>query len=284
MVVIWGANISIQKYLFATIGPGGFLFARYLVMPVAALLLLLNAGGGRLPRLERQDLVALARLGFVGHALHATIVCYGVHWSTAFSSAVISACGPVFTLLILRLQKVEHLSRQQVIGVAVSFAGVLLFLSDKLLAGSWRATGGDLVLLLAAVLFSYYTVAAKPLTMKLGAKAVMGWATLLGGPPVVLLTLHEAGAVEWTSLPPRLWAAFFWTVLVSAFLGWLVWAWVNVVRGVARTAPMMYLMPPVAGLSAWLLTDEQFSAVKIAGAIVALGGVALAQFAGRLGR
>jgi drug/metabolite transporter (DMT)-like permease len=69
-------------------------------------------------------------------------------------------------------------------------------------------------------------------------------------------------------------------VLVSAFLGWLVWGWVNAVRGVARSAPLMYLMPPVAGLVAWAVTGESYTGTKLAGAALALTGVALAQFAG----
>jgi drug/metabolite transporter (DMT)-like permease len=37
----------------------------------------------------------------------------------------------------------------------------------------------------------------------------------------------------------------------------------------------------VAGLVAWLATGERFTAAKIIGAAVTLGGVALAQFATR---
>jgi drug/metabolite transporter (DMT)-like permease len=72
-----------------------------------------------------------------------------------------------------------------------------------------------------------------------------------------------------------------WAVFVSAFLGWLVWGWINAVRGVARTAPLMYLMPPVAGLVAWALTGERYTAIKLAGAAVTLAGVAMAQFSSR---
>jgi drug/metabolite transporter (DMT)-like permease len=68
------------------------------------------------------------------------MVTYGIHWSTAFSSSLILALGPVSTLLILRWQRIEVLTRPQVLGVAVSCAGVLVFLSDKLLAGRWQAT------------------------------------------------------------------------------------------------------------------------------------------------
>ncbi len=75
-----------------------------------------------------------------------------------------------------------------------------------------------------------------------------------------------------------------WAVLVSAFIGWLAWGWINTVRGVARTTPLMYLMPPMAGLFAWALSVEHYTWVKIAGAGVILLGVALAQYAGQIRR
>ena len=118
----------------------------------------------------------------------------------------------------------------------------------------------------------------------MGSLQVMGWATLLGSAPIVLVSVPAAISVDWAALPPGIWAALLWAVLVSAFLGWLVWGWINAIRGVARSAPLMYLMPPVAGLIAWLTTGEQFTATKIAGAIITLCGVALAQFASLPGR
>jgi drug/metabolite transporter (DMT)-like permease len=68
---------------------------------------------------------------------------------------------------------------------------------------------------------------------------------------------------------------------VCSFCGWLVWTWVNSVRGVARSAPFMYLMPPVAGVMAWLTLGETFTWLKIAGAAITMAGVAWAQFGGR---
>jgi len=280
LIVVWGINFSVQKAVFTVLSPTGFLFARYLIMPVCAVAILLHAYGLRLPHVPGDDIWALARLGFVGHALHVGMVTHGIHWSTAFSSSLILACGPIFTLLILRIVGIEKLTRAQIGGVALASVGVLIFLSDKLLGGSWQATGGDLFLLLAASLFSYYTVAAKPLIQRHGGVVVMGYATLFGSIPIVLLSLPVGLTVDWTSLPPLIWIALLWAVVISAFAGWLVWGWVNAVRGVARTAPLMYLMPPVAGVVAWLVTDEQFTAAKLAGAAVTLGGVAVAQFAG----
>ena len=281
LILVWGGNFSVQKLVFTALTPGGFLFARYLIMPVCAVVLLWQRYGARWPSLPRAEWWALLRLGLLGHLLHVGLVTFGIHWSTPFSSALILACGPIFTLLMLRWAGLEVLTRAQIAGVGVACVGVLVFLSDKLLGGHWQASSGDLVLLVAAAFFSAYTVAAKPLIERHGGVLVMTYATLLGGVPVLLLSLPAGLKVDWASVPLAIWAGLLWAVVVSAFAGWIVWGWINAVRGVARTAPLMYLMPPVAGLVAWFVTGEGYGAIKLLGAAVTLIGVAIAQFARR---
>ena len=281
VIVVWGSNFAVQKALFAVLPPGAFLVARYLLMPACAALLLLHANGWRWLHLPRRDALQLAGLGLLAHGLHVTLVTHGIHWSTAFSSALILACGPVFTLLILHAAGLERLTRGQVAGVVLACAGVLVFLSDKLLGRQWLASGGDLVMLFAASLFSYYTVMTKPLIRRHGGVAVMAYATLAGSPLVLLLGLPSAWSAPWAAMGALHWALLLWASLVSAFAGWLVWGWVNEQRGVGRTAPLMYLMPVVAGVLSWWATGEHFTAAKLAGAALTLAGVALAQFANR---
>jgi drug/metabolite transporter (DMT)-like permease len=279
VVAVWGANFAVQKALFVLLPPSAFLFARYLLMPLCAAALLLHLNGGRWRWLPREDMWRLAGLGFLAHSLHVTMVTFGIHWSTAFSSALIMACGPVFTLLILHHAGLERLARGQVLGVALACAGVLVFLSDKLLGRQWAATGGDLMMLTAAAIFSWYTVMTKPLILKHGGVAVMAYATLAGSLPIVLAMAPAALVAPWGQMELKHWGLLLWAALVSAFLGWLVWGWVNERRGIARTAPLQYLMPLVAGVVAWWATGERFTLVKLGGAALTLAGVALAQFA-----
>ena len=64
LIVVWGANFTVQKAVFAALSPGGFLFVRYLIMPVAAALLLCSRYRPATGRgLARADLLALLRLG-----------------------------------------------------------------------------------------------------------------------------------------------------------------------------------------------------------------------------
>jgi drug/metabolite transporter (DMT)-like permease len=281
VVAVWGANFAVQKLLFERLPPSGFLFARYLLMPLCAALLLLHLNGWRWLKLPRADAIRLAGLGVLAHGVHVSMVTFGIHWSTAFSSALIMACGPVFTLLILHWAGLERLTRGQVGGVALACAGVLVFLSDKLLGRQWAATGADLMMLFAASLFSYYTVMTKPLIQRYGGVAVVAYATAAGCVPVLVLAAPAALVAPWGEMTAFHWFLLLWAALVSAFLGWLVWGWVNEQRGVGRTAPLQYLMPLVAGLVAWWATGERFTLVKIGGALATLAGVALAQFANR---
>lgn len=281
LILVWGANFTLQKYLLDRLSVAGFLWVRYLIMPACALALMRWQLGRWWPPLPRRDTLALAALGFVGHSLHVGLVTWGVHWSTAFSSAVILAIGPIFTLLLLRWRGHERLAPAQVAGVALALLGVLAFLSDKLLGGQWRAGGGDLVLVLAAALFSLYTVQAQALFQRHGTVLAMGYATVLGGLPLMLVSIPAGLQAPWLTLSAWEIAGLLWSIVIASFVGWTAWGWINTVRGVARTAPLQYLIPPAAGVFAWLLAGETFTWIKMAGACIALLGVALAQFAGR---
>jgi drug/metabolite transporter (DMT)-like permease len=278
VVLLWGASFTIQKHAYSALGPGGFLFGRSLVMGSCALGLLWLKLGRPWPTLDRADTLALVRCTLAGQVLHILLITYGVHWSTAFSSALIFAMGPLITLLLLRLLGQARLQRNQVGGVVLACGGVLLFMAEKLLGSAWRAGGGDLVMLVGVAAFSLYTVWSTPLIARHGGLVVMCSCTVLATPLMLLLTAGAAWSAPWRNATAWGWASFFWTVLVSALLAWMLWGWTNAVRGVARTAPLLYLVPPVAGLVAWLTLGETFGPQKLLGATVALSGVVWAQW------
>jgi drug/metabolite transporter (DMT)-like permease len=153
-----------------------------------------------------------------------------------------------------------------------------LFLSDKFAGGRALAGAGDLLLVLAALCFSLYTVMVQPLARRYGSLIVLSYTLAFSAPPILLLTLPAFLAAPAAAYTPAVWLGLLWALVVSSFLGWLMWTWVNAVRGVARSAPFAYLTPPIAGLVAWLTLGESFTGLKIAGAALTMAGVAWAQF------
>jgi len=280
-MVLWGVNFAFVKYLLDTLGVGPFLFIRFVTMPLLAFLLLLLVFRHRIARTwpKREDLPRFIACGLIGHALHVGIVFWGISLSTAFSSALVLTSGPLFTLAILVLLGAERLRASQVAGTLVAMAGIGIFLSDKF-AGGLHAGFGDLILLVAAAFFSLYTVLARPLVERYGPLIVLAYTLLFGAPPMILISLPSMFTADLGRLTPVVWFGLFWAIVLSSVGGWLVWAWVNHVRGIARSAPLMYLPPPIAGVVAWLTLGEQFTWLKIAGACITMAGVAWAQFGG----
>jgi len=277
---LWGVNFAFVKYLLDTLGVGAFLFIRFLTMPALAFLLLAFVFRRRIARTwpRRADLPRFIACGLIGHALHVGFVFWGISLSTAFSSALVLTSGPLFTLLILVLLGAERLRASQVAGTLVACVGISLFLSEKFAGGVLHAGFGDLLLLVAAALFSLYTVLVRPLVERYGPLIVLAYTLLFGAPPMLLLSLPSMFTAELHRLTPMVWFGLFWAIVLSSVGGWLVWTWVNHVRGIARSAPLMYLPPPIAGVVAWLTLGEQFTWLKIVGAGVTMAGIAWAQF------
>ena len=281
-MVAWGVNFAFVKHVLDSLGVETFMFIRFVALPLLGFSLLVAIFRNRLAHTwpRREDLPRFIACGLLGHALHIGVVMYGMDLSTPFSSSLVLTSGPLFTLVILALLGVERLRVRQVAGTLVALAGIVVFLSDKFAGGFSRAGVGDLVLLFAAALFALYTVLVQPIAKRYGPLIVFCYTLLFSAPPILAWTLPAFLATPASAYTPSVLAGLFFALVASSFLGWLGWTWVNTVRGVARSAPFAYLMPPIAGLVAWLTLGEAFTWLKIAGAAVTMGGVAYAQFGG----
>jgi drug/metabolite transporter (DMT)-like permease len=279
-MVAWGVNFAFVKHLLDRLGVETFMFIRFAALPLLGFALLVAVFRRRIARTwpRREDLPRFIACALIGHTVHIAVVMHGMHLSTPFSSSLVLTSGPLFTLIILAVLGVERLRLRQVAGTVVALAGIVVFLSDKFAAGFSRAGLGDLVLLFAAALFALYTVLVQPIAKRYGPLIVLCYTLLFSAPPILVWTLPAFLATPASAYTPSVWVGLLWALVVSSFFGWMMWHWVNTVLGVARSAPFAYLTPPIAGLVAWLTLGEAFTWLKIAGAVVTMGGVAYAQF------
>ena len=189
---LWGVNFAFVKYLLDTLGVGAFLFIRFLTMPALAFLLLAFVFRRRIARTwpRREDLPRFIACGLIGHALHVGFVFWGA----------------------------ERLRASQVPGTLVACLGISLFLSEKFAGGVLHAGFGDLLLLVAAALFSLYTVLVRPLVERYGPLIVLAYTLLFGAPPMLLLSLPSMFTAELHRLTPMVWFGLFWAIVVGFFL------------------------------------------------------------------
>ena len=218
--------------------------------------------------------------GVLGYGLYIPLSTLGLSFTTAFSNALLIATTPLFAALLLRMLRLETIGPGHYTGMLLSLAGVVLFMLPAMRRGVSVGGIGDLVSLVAALFFAAYTVASKPLLSRYALPAIMAYTLTLGTAPVILALLPRIFAQDWSHITFAGWSAFVWTIIFPVYVAWSIWNWTIGQIGVARATLFMYLVPVIGGLTSWLLLAERFGILKIAGAILTLGGLAVARRAG----
>ena len=281
-VTIWGTSFSVQKVALEQFNVLGFIALRYVGMLVLSwgVLLAWQRRTRQAIAIKRTDLPGFALTGALGYVLYIPLSTVGLHYTTAFSNALLIATAPLFAAFLLRALRLETIGGRHYLGMLLSLAGVVVFLSPVLQLRAVSGAGGlagDLMSLTAALFFAAYTVTSKPLLARYPLIEVMTYTLTLGTVPVILWWFPQIAVQDWARVNVAGWAAFGWSVVMPVYVAWTVWSWTIARIGVARSTLFMYLVPIVGGVTSWLMLGEGFGAAKVAGAALTLAGLIVAR-------
>jgi len=273
MTLIWGINYIVIKAAFRVFTPLSFNAVRFALAAVAVALVAW-ASGARRP--ARRDLVRLSLLGVLGNTCYQLCYIEGMARTRAGNAALIMAAVPVLTAVTSHLLGQERLRWRDVAGLVLSTAGIGILVwgsaADVGLAGT---VAGDLLMLLAVVFWTAYTVLAKPLVDTLGPTATTAWTMGLGAIPLLVICAPAAVAQRWDAVTPAAWLGAVFSSLGSLVLAYLIW-YRGVERlGATRTAFYSNFSPVVTLLAAWPLLGETPTPWQIIGAGGIFGSLAL---------
>src|SRR5262249_43128516 len=148
VVSLWASTFVVTKAAFAEVSPLAFIFMRFVLMTALAFGVLALRSRGHLPPIHRADLGRFLAAGLTGYTLYQLGCVLGLNRTSPFSSSLLIALVPFFTMVFLVLRG-GHPPRHAWAGLAVGLAGVVLFLADK--QGSTGSLVGDALSLGAAV-------------------------------------------------------------------------------------------------------------------------------------
>ncbi len=277
VAIIWGVNFAFVKYALADFSPLSFTTLRFFL---ATLFLLFVMLVNREPlTIDRRDVRAVFRLGFIGIALYNILFMEGLNFTTASNSALFISSSPLFAALILALKNKERVPAQTVLGLLLSTIGVFLIIQSRPggLNFSRRDLAGDLLTICAAACWALYTIQAKPLLEKYSAVKVTAYSMAAGTVLLLPVSCYELLHQSWSSVPVRSWAAFSFSTFVSGGIAFTLWYQGVQTIGVTRTVAYQYLVPFVAVLFSAFFLGERITFLQITGGISILAGVYLVQ-------
>ena len=271
-IVIWSSGFVVAKFAFADADALYFLAIRLIL---ASLILFILTLALRQPmRLSRSDIKASLLIGLALHGLYLAGVWYAVELGApAGLSSVITSMQPIIVSLLAVQILSEPLTRKQLSGLFFGLAGVFLVVLPKL-SGSDGFTAESLAFLFMALAGS--TIATL-LQKKIGHSIplMMGTTYQFAIAGIVLLIVSIVRGKTSIELTHTTVWTMAWAVLVTSIAAVLLLLWLLNKGSAAKVSSLLYLVPPMAVVQAFVLFEEKVSAVGIIGIAMTAMGVAL---------
>lgn len=281
VVVFWSSTFVVTKAVFSQMSGLAFIFLRFVVM----LLVAFGVLWARRPAAERgfapDDLGRFIAVGLTGYTLYQFCFVAGLERTSPFSSALLVAMVPLFTVVITRLMG-EPAPLQGWIGLGIAVAGAAIFLWDK--RSQSGSLTGDGLSLLAAVAFAAYGILNRPLVRKYPPETLAAWSILIGGLPLLLLALPATLGQDWNRVDGATFASVIYMAVFPVYVAYQLWNWAIARRGIAAATAFSLLVPIVSGIASALLFDEAFGFWKLVGAALVLAGLVVIRLPGAIFR
>lgn len=268
-VILWASGFIGAKVGLPYAPPLAFLSWRFFIVIV---LMTLIALAMRAPWPRGMQLVHVAVAGILLQAGYLGGVFVGIDLGmSAGLSSIIVSLQPILTAFAGPLVG-EPVSRRQWAGLVFGFGGVFMVVFHKINLGmvSGEALSVTLVALVTITVGTLYQkrfCGSQDLRTQSVVQFIAALAVLL---PLSLV--YETRPVVWSG---EFIFALGWLVLVLS-LGAISLLLLLIRRGAATTVTsLMYLVPAVTVIMAWLAFGETLTPLAIAGMVVALAGVAL---------
>ena len=273
-VVIWSSGFVVAKYAFRSSDVIFFLSVRLLI--AAGILAVVTKALGQSLKLTRSDLVASLAIGIALHALYLGGVWEAIaQGSPSGIASVITSLQPVLVSLIAVRLLGEKLTRNQVVGLFLGLAGVILVLAPAF-SRTGEMTVIAIALLIAALSGSTSaTLMQKKLGHSIPLLAGTTYQFLIAG---VVLGIYSVASgktsIDW-NLESSL--AMAWAVVVTSLIAILLLLWMLTRGSAARVSSLLYLVPPMTAIQAFILFGEKLNPQAIIGIAMTALGVALVQ-------
>ncbi len=274
LAVIWGVNFSVIKVALESVSALGFNALRF---PLAATVLVLALRKRSVVRPRRSDVPRLLAVGLAGNVVYQLMFIVGLDATLAGNASILLATAPVWTAIFSVWSGHERVSASFWVGASGTVVGIVFVVlggaSNALLLGRDTVLG-DLLILIAAVVWALYTVWGRPLVDRYGSLPATAWTLWIGTVPLVLIGAPTLTRSMLTDLGPTGWLAIAYAGILGIGVAYLIWYRGVAVLGSARTAIYSNTVPIVALAVAWVWLGERPGALQYLGGALVLLGVA----------
>src|SRR6185312_253764 len=233
IMIIWGATPVATRLAVADLQPlhVGLLrtvFAGLLALPIAL------AFRQPLPK-DRRGLLLLILSGASGFIVFPLLYSFGQRDTSAMHGGMILAALPIFTGSYAALVERRRPGARWIAGCVVALLGECTLIALRAGGGAQPTLGGDLLVLLSAlVVAAGYVAGARLAQTGYSSLATTLWGVALAAMVSAVIMAATVARGGWPSAGWQSWSAVLYLAGITTILGYIGWYWALAKGGIAR--------------------------------------------------
>jgi drug/metabolite transporter (DMT)-like permease len=212
--------------------------------------------------------VVQALLGYVGYTL---LLYYALGVTSPVTASVLVALNPATIAIAARFILHENMSVNTIVGIAISIVGALVVVFGGGIAGGFAFSYGDVLLLIATVLWTAYSMLAPRVkTPPITATAVQATISAIIMVPFMALDIAW-GNTAWFTMDGFDWLGVLWIGLIPSAGAYFLWNISSDWIGPTRTGAFLNIIPVFTALFVVAFGGTVTTTQVLGGALVLLG-------------
>jgi len=274
-VVIWGTTyLSTKELIGQGLRPSEIFFYRFLMAYVCIWLFSWRQIWARTWR----DELLFAAAGLTGGSLYFLLENTALGITLASNVSLILCTAPLLTAFLYAIfNSGERLRPNFVYGSILAFTGVALVIFNGNFILRINPLG-DLLTLLAALMWAFYSLFIKRLNARYSTFFVTRKIFFYG--LLTILPTYFFIPLRWNAqllFKPYVWMNLIFLGLIASMLCYILWNIATKRLGVVRVTNYIYLSPIVTLLASSILIHENITIIALIGTVFILGGVYVAE-------
>lgn len=286
IVLIWAINfiaakIGLRSFPALTMASFRVCAAGVVMIPFYLFMRRMNvfaeAAEGRKRGFTRRDAWTFLYLGFFGVSVNQFCFTLGLRYTSVSHSAIIVGMGPIYTLILAVLLRLERATWHKAVGMTIAFTGIAVLASENGINSHSPSLLGDAITMTGSLGFAMYAVLGKRVSGQYDALTMTAYNHFAGALLLVPLALHQAHAMtvegKWQGVPWQAWAAVLYMGLFGSAVAYVAYYWLLRYLEASQLSAFTYLLPILASILGILTLGEKGSWTQIFGGALALAGV-----------
>ncbi|EFH79998.1 DMT family transporter [Ktedonobacter racemifer] len=275
--ICWGLAPVATRYLLIAFTPLQLVFVRFVLAALFFLPLLTSLRHFQWSMKKVSWIIFCGMTGVLGYNVP---VAYGLRIIPSSLAGLLIATEPIWILLIAAIVLREKIAWTAVIGLLFSLLGITVLFGQAYVDAIWNMQNvpGALLIVLAAFMWSIYTLSVRRLSKEVGARTATALTMIVGTVP--LLTSWDTHI--WTILSQvsgTAWLALALLILGSTVAATILWNYGVAYTTSSQASLFLYLIPFISIIGGTIFLHEHTSILSLFSGLLILGGIALAQFA-----